>query len=845
MTSSLLSGAGLPGQSRLHPDWHLLSRLVVRRTGLPYDWLERLRAGSAAQHADLAARQRAIAEAAAAAALGTCRAAVDEARQAGDRASLRAISRVRRLLAAGTADAERIARYRPWLPPALLVPLDEMLDARGAMEAQELQTRQALAVEDREVARALRQLVTDPLFAQAVFLSNPDMYQASLARLAVAPGQGQPAGTDAVPPKLAGPCWAYLQRFCGKNDTASFVGPLNYAAIVPDGRPVRIETAPGRWRRREVFVSFWAVTELARRIGADAEVYPWLSPRRHPMCRLDGPIVHYPAQGRRVRLPAPLADIARLADGTATILEIAAVLGRDPAEAAAAVRRLADARVLIAAIDVPSTRFHPLTELRREVAALDPRCPGKARWLALIDEFEELRVRFRDAEFADRPQLLAAMDAWFEATTGVAPRRNQGGTYADRTLFYEDCEGTHPRFDFSASFAADLLERIRPILDLCAAHAALLAAHYGRLGRRVFDELSPAGDPLPYLRFAQVMLERQRAGQLAATDAAVEELRDRLLHLVGERSDGSVARLERADVDALTAGIAPLRNCHVSPDIMLAARDVDDLTAGRYTLVLGEIHQVLYAWGSQLYFADDAAAVEGECERHVRAMPDYADMAVVLNERRHKGLLNDTFPGTFIEVAAVPSRRARSRVAIADVNVVAEDQGLALRHRDTGARYRLYMAGEEQLHLWAVALPRVTPVSAQLPEGHTPRIEIAGAVYQRARWRLPAREWCGPVPDADSADLLLQAAHVRLRHGLPRQCYLHAQSEPKPYFVDFGTPLALRLLRRLAAANEWLTFTEMLPAPDDLWLREEGLRYTCELRMSAYRYATDAEQGDG
>ncbi len=71
---------------------------------------------------------------------------------------------------------------------------------------------------------------------------------------------------------------------------------------------------------------------------------------------------------------------------------------------------------------------------------------------------------------------------------------------------------------------------------------------------------------------------------------------------------------------------------------------------------------------------------------------------------------------------------------------------------------------------------------------------------------------------------------------LPRTVYLHVASEPKPYYVDLQAPLALRLLQHLVRANTSVTFTEMLPGPDELWLNEDGERFCSEFRMTLFRY---------
>lgn len=801
--------------------WQLLSRIVVRRTGFPFELLERLSVADLAAATEAAGRDELAVTTASRTALAAFPAAVEQARAAGDRAMLRRLSRLRRAVATGALDDQRLAAHRASLPPHLVTLLEQLTTALHTTATSNAKLRQALAGATPRLTAALQETVTDPLFQEAVFLSNPDLYTTSLAPLAR-------QAKRPVSAQLARASWAYLQRFSGKNDTASFFGPLNYASIVPDpAPPVALDTAPGRYRRRQTFLSYWAVKELAARIADDPAVRCWLRPRRHPMARPTKP-------GSAV--PAGLTEVAQAVDGERTTAEIADKLGLRLEDVTAAVDELVRARVLVATIEVPSTRFQPFDSLREQVDALDVRCTRRGYWQQRLAEGEQLRASLDQASFADRPALVAALDQWFTEVTGQLPRRGQGKTYADRTLFYEDCEGTHERFALSQSFADDLLERLRPVLDLSAAHGSLLARHYQRLGREALDELSPAGRPVSYLRFAAHMLAKERAGALPATGEEVEQLRQRLTELVLTRSDGRVARLSEADVADLVTDVPRLENCHVSPDVMFSAPDPAALAAGNYQLVLGEVHQVVYAWGSQLYFDDRREQTERECAEHVGRMPEYARMAIVLTERQHKGLLHEVFPGTFIEATVAGPDRARERVAIADLQVVADGTGVALRHRATGDCYRLYMAGDEQLHLWAFALPRVMPIAVSLPDGHTPRIVIGGTVYQRERWRMPVSTWGTDLASLDDAGLLARAAAVRAAHGLPRTTYLHVASEPKPYYVDFLAPLALRTLQHLARSNDQLTFTEMVPGPEGLWLRESAGRYCCELRMTAFRY---------
>jgi hypothetical protein len=76
---------------------------------------------------------------------------------------------------------------------------------------------------------------------------------------------------------------------------------------------------------------------------------------------------------------------------------------------------------------------------------------------------------------------------------------------------------------------------------------------------------------------------------------------------------------------------------------------------------------------------------------------------------------------------------------------------------------------------------------------------------------------------------------------MPRFVFVRTRAGTKPFFVDFDSPLSIDVLARAArraAADadpqEVVTVTEMLPAPDQMWLTDaEGRRYASELRFVA------------
>jgi hypothetical protein len=114
-------------------------------------------------------------------------------------------------------------------------------------------------------------------------------------------------------------------------------------------------------------------------------------------------------------------------------------------------------------------------------------------------------------------------------------------------------------------------------------------------------------------------------------------------------------------------------------------------------------------------------------------------------------------------------------------------------------------------------------------------------VLSRRSWTVPA----SALPRGrDDAGLALEFARWRRTHNLPRLVFVTPVDEPgadrpgaraKPRHVDLDHVGSLALLADLADGTDALTFTEMLPAPDQLWLRDGAGTYVTELIVELTR----------
>jgi hypothetical protein len=100
---------------------------------------------------------------------------------------------------------------------------------------------------------------------------------------------------------------------------------------------------------------------------------------------------------------------------------------------------------------------------------------------------------------------------------------------------------------------------------------------------------------------------------------------------------------------------------------------------------------------------------------------------------------------------------------------------------------------------------------------HRPRLEVGRVVLARAGWRVPAAAMPTRAKGQSDADFLLEFAHWRDRHAIPRRCFVRVPGrrfDPtrKPVYLDFANWFLLSSLPRPDTA---VVFEEALPAPAD------------------------------
>jgi hypothetical protein len=422
-----------------------------------------------------------------------------------------------------------------------------------------------------------------------------------------------------------------------------------------------------------------------------------------------------------------------------------------------------------------------------------------------------LRAEFAVGNLAERREVLRTMEALFTQLTGKHARRAGGRLYTDRLIVNEEASSPF-RVRVGRKAAARLAATVSPILDFCADYGAQVQEKFSR---SVADALEAGETTLSFHRYAS---------RLRSLSPSLPPVRPVRL--------GPDGRLDLCTDLAAAADGGPR---FALPDICLARG-----AEGAIRPILSSMHHQLLTAGWLFTFYPNVSRVEREAADWIRAHAPWP-LVELATGRHNKGYYS--FPGA--RAAHSPAELARGQgegvVFPASELRVKVEGGRPTLCGPSGDRIELYLPlADLTLHAPFTALSAPPVVFAPIATGaaHTPRLDVDGATYQRERWALPTAGW----KSLSGWSLFRAMQRLRDRLGLPRFVFARVPGERKPFLVDVMCPFALDLLKHLARDTDTVAVEEMLPSPDELWLRDERGRYTFELRIQAKRSAGRASR---
>ncbi len=619
---------------------------------------------------------------------------------------------------------------------------------------------------------AWRGVAAHPRFREAVTWQNRAAVVDGLDSLLRKP----PGATDSKTRKKELMVARYLQRYCAKNDTIGFFGPVGWA----EWGEGRFEPAKRLIEARKTFLEPWAARAIADAIAPDQArvVLPG-------DVRIDG---------RTLRTPTSTVEVTAEEARFLRVLQRSGPMVASKVADQALLERLTNQNIVrltfAVAISHDPLRFLP------------QRAPPVVRVKKALSKVDSA------AGTAKLGAALVGLEKVFTEATGAAAKRHEGRTYGGRGLVYEEC-----RRSLELSLSPAMLEQVAQPLVTVLGIARWYTYRIARLLSvellRTFKQLGDAPLPL-HVFWAETagLFDGETPSSVAAVASALREKLTR----------------ERGAFSAPCPGWPGAR--HHSPDLMWAAPSAEAMLRGEGLPVLSELHPGVNTFTtlSELAHAPDRRLLEREWLRDlgsggISPIPweDFARSsqdARLAKDHWHLDLGFD-----------FDSERPANRVLrAADCTVRRVGKGLVVtRGRQ---RFDLWEVFERRIRLKAAS---AFSLGTGLPTG--PRRLLGGVVIERAHWRFEAADlrWLD-----DELNRVERAAAFREAHRLPRRVFLRSPTEVKPLYLDWHSPILLDLLARLSRQAPWLSFSEMLPGPDELWLRDaKGARYVCELRSIA------------
>lgn len=706
--------------------------------------------------------------------------------------------------------------------------------------SQDSEEERLQAVFEKELAEKrskLKDMFDTEDFRQAIFISNPDMYPHIDRYMHHFSPSQRPSKVKRIEKKL----FTYLQRFCAKNESASFFGPLNYGKV--NREEPRYWT--GEWDQnsylqdRESFIAYWAVKELMKAAGAEKELSPYVPLHISAWTILEEEHILTSSENR-IKLPERLMSILRYIQQHSPCLAqvIEAHIDISPAQIENWINQLVSKGVLRKEWVIPSTLVHPLSVFLEQIRSL-PDHKVKEKWCRELEELSKITERLAEQKITSKIEIVRKLEEKFEQLTGKPSRRGKASLYADRFVYYEDAHGHIKQFTLGEPFIQDLESKLSGALNLSAAYGEEVWNHYQLLGKNVFEKMQTVlHQEIPFSKFIEQLREHYPDIPALPSFSFTQQLEEMV-----EENGSELKKVE------ISSKLLPIqhsnRSLYALPDLFLQASNIEDLQTGNVEIILAKLHHHLLMNNWMTHFYQDKESLETELIQLLRQV-DLADgttLAGIEVMRRNKAFYD--YPSKVVEIAEKPAQGKES-IKLSELVVTKNDEeNLVLLRKGTFEQIELYVPLADQVFYLPFAMfskPMLLHVPISTGK-HTPRIVIDGVVYQRERWSFEAAPLHLAFKGLHSVELMKKVEEWRTSEGLPDIIYMKGSEVRKPYWIDFKNYFSLELMQQIVMENANVMIEEMLPDPDHLWLSSTKGSHSCELRMGVYKIGTKEVEG--
>ena len=641
----------------------------------------------------------------------------------------------------------------------------------------------------------------------------------------------------------------YLHRYCMKNDTIGFFGPVGWAHLLDKETSISLQVGQNLLAERNIYFELWGIDTLAQALSQDEGILPWCSPRRLPLLDLTGLRLYVPHSTSAKLSPAE-AFVLSKCDGEITAKQLAVMLCREPNNGLTTeldvyeiLKSLKSMHRIAWRLEVSSENVYPEQALRRQLEKIEDDFLRK-RSLETLNEIEVKRdaIARSRSDVEELDLAFSELEKTFTNLTGTASTRNPGQAYAGRTLLYEDC-----RRDVTLNIGPKLIGSLGPPLVLLLASArwfsSKVAAIYRKTLKQIYADLvKSAGTKV--IDFASIWIQLQSFlfdGDTRILNALEHELQKRWLTIFKFTAEQHHVCYTSQEISKEVLGLfkAPRPGwkaaCYHSPDLMIAANDLEAIQKGDFHWVLGELHVASNTINASVWLQQHPAS-----EELINAMEvDLPLPQVWLVASREQ--ISPRRAGAFYKptdyrlvVANDSCGLSSSQTLLAGALVVEESNGeLIVRTRDGGLNLEIIEFLGDVLSRLIIHRFNFIP-----PLRHTPRISVDRLVVNRETWRFAPKELTFAF-EKNESERFIKARKWALIERLPRFLFVKTPTEDKPFFVDLVSPISIdslaklvRLAHDLNKQGALIEVTEMLPDPNQTWLIDKaGNKFTSEFRM--------------
>jgi hypothetical protein len=707
-------------------------------------------------------------------------------------------------------------------------------------------------VDRLELSTKIRRIAADSDFRRAILFQN----RVALRRVMTAfAHQDVPAKRGFKERQNEELIAGYLQRYCLKNDTIGFFGPVGWAKLVDGKDPLSVRPGPTLLSRSSVYFENWCIDALAEKISAIKSLRPWFAPRLLPFFYLEAGVLY--SSGPVSHLSPVHAAILERCNGESTARQIAQAMIAMPeyglrteGQIYGILQSYATRGIISWGLELPYC-LHPeqkLRELLGKIAREELRRP----LLEELQQLEDVRDKVsRASEPAQLENALAELDDTFTRLTNRSSTKSAGAMYASRTLVYQDCQR-----DVQVELGPEMLAALGSPLSLLLTSARWFsyqaAAAYRHEFGALYEELaqknhSPRVDLLQFwARIEPLIFDPVRK----LFNQVVPEFQSRWETILEVPWDEGQVEYASAKLKARMESVFAMASAgwqlarYHSPDVMIAATSVDAIRRGDFMFVLGEVHMAENTIRQSCMVSQH----EKPEELFDAYQTDLPQPRVVPVPPRHwpritnRTSLTLTSPrDCYLEVSSAPVANApRSRVVpIAGFAIERFGENLIVSSRDESLKFDAIEFVSELLSHAAIEMIKIVR-----PRPHVPRITIDKLVVARESWTFPVSELDFVHLETEYERFLAVRRWMRRNH-LPRFVFARVRVEVKPFYIDFDSPvyveIFIKMVRRMVSSDSTegsVTLTEMLPAPEQVWLPDsEGRTYTSEFRIVAWDLA--------